>query len=399
MIQRQTNESFISFCIRATNALKQKEISYQEWVNVLADSDIYSDETLRRVSNVFEKFLQKFIADEISMCDNQELKTLITQQHQQIILEKKKIQTENLQLQEQYRNLARTELLYEQITEAINDLEPIVVKQFQYTKPVEKTGLLLLADQHFDSNFEIKGVFGEVINYYNKEVFYTRMWNLLAKMDADKFEYDKLVVVCMGDCIEGLIRMTSLQKLRQPVVKSVVQFAEFMSQWLVEASNRLGVPIEFAMVGGNHGISRFLTQKPEFKEENLEYIIHAFIKLRLENEKNITVADYEDIYFTAIHTTNILFAHGENNDLESLMNYCENLYQISIDRCYGAHYHSESSKSVGVADVGSRMIIRVPSLCGTDSYSKSIRKHNRAGCYFAIFSDDGEELNKIYYLN
>ena len=81
------------------------------------------------------------------------------------------------------------------------------------------------------------------------------------------------------------------------------------------------------------------------------------------------------------------------------MNYCENLYQISIDRCYGAHYHAESSKAVGVADIGSRMVIRVPSICGTDTYAKSLNRNNRAGCYFAVFSENGEELNKIYYLN
>lgn len=399
MITRQTNESFISLCLRATHALKQKEISYQEWINIVAGSVMYSDETLRRISNVFDKFLNMLVDEELSTIQNQELKDFVLQQQQQLVLEKKKIQTENVQLQEQYRNLARTELLYEQITNAIAELEPIQVKQFQYTKPVERTGLLCLADQHFDSNFEIKGVFGEVVNSYNKDIFYARMWNLLAKMDADRFDYDKLVIVCMGDCVEGLIRMTSLQKLRQPVVKSVVQFAEFMSQWLKETSDRLGIPIDFAMVGGNHGVSRFLTQKPEFKEENLEYIIHAFIKLRLENEPNINIIDYDDVYFTAIHNTNILFAHGENSDLESLMTYCENLYQITIDRCYGAHFHNESVKSIGVADVGSRMVIRVPSICGTDTYAKSIRKHNRAGCYFAVFSDDGEEFNKIYYLN
>lgn len=398
-MKRQKNESFVAFCIRATIALKNNEISYQEWADIIANMGTYGDETLRRVYNVFQQFLNKFINDELSDLQNDELKQFIIQQQQQLVLEKKKIQTENIQLQEQYRNLARSELLYEQIHTAIDELKPIKVKQFQYTKPVERTGLLCLADQHFDSNFEIKGVFGEVVNSYNKDIFYARMWNLLAKMDADRFDYDKLVVVCMGDCVEGLIRMTSLQKLRQPVVKSVVQFAEFMAQWLKETSDRLGIPIDFAMVGGNHGVSRFLTQKPEFKEENLEYIIHAFIKLRLENESNINIIDYDDVYFTTIHNTNILFAHGENSDLESLMTYCENLYQITIDRCYGAHFHNESVKSIGVADVGSRMVIRVPSICGTDTYAKSIRKHNRAGCYFAVFSDDGEEFNKIYYLN
>lgn len=398
-MERQKNESFISYCQRITQLLNDKQISYADWAEHIAGVTNYGEETLRRASVVFNKFLDKLMLEKEKDISDLEILNKFKQEKNQLIKERKKIQTENLQLQEQYRNISRTELLYEQVNEAIVNLEPIQVKRFSYTKPTERTGLLLLADQHFDSNFEVKGLFGEIINKYDKETFYNRMWSLLAQMDADKFDYDKLKVVSMGDCIEGLLRMTSLIKLRQPVVQSIIQFAEFMSQWLTEASNRLGVPIEFSMVGGNHGVPRYLTQKPEFPEENLEYIIYEFIKLRLKDEENIKIISYDETYFDNIHGINILFAHGENSNLLEYMNYYSNFYNIDIDRCYGAHLHSESSKSVGVADLGSKYIIRCPSICGTDTYAKSILSHNRAGCYFAIFSDNGEELNKIYYLN
>lgn len=398
-MERQKNESFISYCQRITQLLNDKQISYADWAEHIAGVTNYGEETLRRASVVFNKFLDKLMLEKEKDISDLEILNKFKQEKNQLIKERKKIQTENLQLQEQYRNISRTELLYEQVNEAIVNLEPIQVKRFSYTKPTERTGLLLLADQHFDSNFEVKGLFGEIINKYDKETFYNRMWSLLAQMDADKFDYDKLKVVSMGDCIEGLLRMTSLIKLRQPVVQSIIQFAEFMSQWLTEASNRLGVPIEFSMVGGNHGVPRYLTQKPEFPEENLEYIIYEFIKLRLKDEENIKIISYDETYFDNIHGINILFAHGENSNLLDYMNYYSNFYNIDIDRCYGAHLHSESSKSVGVADLGSKYIIRCPSICGTDTYAKSILSHNRAGCYFAIFSDNGEELNKIYYLN
>lgn len=398
-MNRQPNENYIAYCQRLTELLQDKQISYNEWAKGIVGETNYGDEYLRRASVIFKQFLDKLYLEEEQNITSKDLLKYIQTQKSNIEKEKKKVQTEKLQLSEYYRNIARGELLYEHITDAIENLEPIVVKRFNFTKPIERTALLLLADQHFDSNFEIKGLFGEVVNKYSKEIFYDRMWSLLAQIDADKFDFDKLKIVSMGDCIEGLLRMTSLLKLRQPVVQSIIQFAEFMSQWLVEASNRLGVPIEFSMVGGNHGISRYLSQKPEFEEENLEYIIYEFIKLRLKDEENITVISYDESYYANIHGINMLFAHGENSNLLQYMNYYSNLYNIDIDRCYGAHYHSESSKSVGVADLGSKYIIRCPSICGTDTYAKSILGHNRAGCYFAIFSDNGEELNKIYYLN
>ena len=304
-----------------------------------------------------------------------------------------------MQAQEYYRAAGRNELLVEQIKEAISSLEPVKVKNIVYSTPSEKVGLLVIADAHYDSNFTVKGLFGEVANVYNKETFQARMWSLLAKIDADDLDIDKLKIVFGGDSLEGVLRMSSLTKLRQPVVKSAIEFAEFVSNWLVEVKDRLGVPIEVAFVPGNHTTIRYLSQKPEFPEENLEYIIHSFVTLRLENCNDVKIESYDDDYFTNIFNENLIFVHGETKDLESLMQYFENLYNITIDVCYGAHFHSESSKSVGVGIAGSKRIIRVPSIMGVNPFAKSIMKNNRAGAYFACFDEDGECFNKIYYLN
>ena len=66
---------------------------------------------------------------------------------------------------------------------------------------------------------------------------------------------------------------------------------------------------------------------------------------------------------------------------------------------YAGHLHRSETKPVGVGAVGDREVIRVPSICGTDTYAKKIMKHSRAGAYFALYSELGRELNKIYYLN
>ena len=54
---------------------------------------------------------------------------------------------------------------------------------------------------------------------------------------------------------------------------------------------------------------------------------------------------------------------------------------------------------MGAGNVGSKQVIRVPSICGVDPYAVKCRKNNRAGAYFAVFDDDGECFNKIYFLN
>lgn len=389
--------NYLSKAKIATQNLEDGIINYQDWAAEVLGSeyrDMYSGEYIRRAAKVFGIFLKN--ADE--QYSGEQLQDILDAK-EELIKERKKLQAVNSQAQEYYRSVGRSELLKEQIKDAIAALEPVHVERIIHVNPAEKIGLLVIADAHYDSNFTIKGLFGETANVYNKEIFKRRMWNLLAKIDADDLDIDKLKIVFAGDSLEGILRMSSLQKLRQPVVKSAIEFAEFVSQWLVEAHNRLGVSIDVALIPGNHTICRYLSQKPEFDEENLEYIIHAFIDLRLKDCGDIKVEPYDDVYFTTIFHENFIFAHGETKDLESLMAYFENLYDVTIDACYGAHFHSESSKAVGVGNVGSKRVIRVPSICGTDPFAKKIQKNNRAGAYFACFDEDGECFNKIYYLN
>ena len=397
--RRVEGESYLAFAKRVTEALQDGLIDYQEWGEAVLGENIYSEENTRRCAKFFIQFIQNLENDTIKQIDDEDKVAEIERAKEELIKERKKLQTVNAQAQEYYRSTARNELLIEQIKEAINNLEPISIKNITHTKPSEKVAVLTIADAHYDSNYQVDGLFGECVNKYDKETFKTRMWNLLGKIEADDFDFDKLKIVSMGDCLEGLIRYTSLQKLKQPVVKSTIEFAEFMANWLVEVGNRLGVAIDFAMVPGNHSVLRLLGQKPDFPEENLEYIIYEFIRIRLKDHKNIYIEPYNDVYFTTVFGQNLVFAHGEYRDLEEFMAYIENLYDITIDVCYGAHFHTESSKAVGVGSFGSKRIIRVPSMVGTDPYSKSILKNNRAGAYFAIFSEDGEDLNKIYYLN
>ena len=384
----------------ATEKCDDGKISLRDWQRIVLQTDDlgYSDEYIRRAFVFFKCFFDNIKDSYYKVSDEdkqKELEILLDQ----IKKEKKKIQTLNIEYNANERADARAELFLEQVLDAIDVLDPIEIKKIEYKPKSHKTALLVVSDQHYGSNFEIKGLFGEIVNSYSEQIFQDRMWNLLGKITSDDFKFDKLKIVSCGDCLEGILRMSSLSKLKQPVVKCAIEFAEFMSEWLNEVSKRLNVPIEFAMVGGNHGVLRMLGQKPEFKEENIEYVIHEFIRLRLLGHKNIQIEPYEDVYFTTIYNSNKIFSHGENKDLEQLLNYFENLYDITIDECYGGHYHHSSSKDVGVANTGSRKNIRVPSICGTDAFAVKLNKHNRAGAYFALFDEDGEVFNKIYYLN
>ena len=94
-----------------------------------------------------------------------------------------------------------------------------------------------------------------------------------------------------------------------------------------------------------------------------------------------------------------MFIHGEDKDLKETMEYFEHLYNVGVDEIIAGHYHSPSSKTIGVAEVGDRTVTRVGSICGIDPYAKKIRVGARPSAYFALYDEDnGKTWQRNYYL-
>lgn len=399
MKNRQENENYIQYCKRLTNCLDNKEISYTEWAKSILGSIPYGEENLRRFSNIFKIFLNNLTNEKIDNISDNELLTALKEEKEQIIKERKKLQTENLQYSENQRYESRNELFSEKIIEAINRLTPIKINHIDSVyKDETASGVLCLYDLHAGSTYEIKGFYNEIINKYNFEIMEKRLWYLLRQLVDDYMPYRDLTIVFGGDLVENILRMSSLTKLKEPVVDTVIKLSEFLSQWVVEVYTQLEVPINIVVIGGNHDINRLLAGKQQFVEENLSKIICEFLKLRLASVEDITVDDYTDCAIKTIRNTNIMFEHGEADPIVT-MDYFENLYNISIDEGYFGHLHRQESKSAGITDVGDRMVYRVGSICGIDGYAKQLRKSNRASATFALYTDNGHDWMKTYYLN
>lgn len=399
-MHRNKNEKFIEYCQRLTKALDNKEISYSEWAQDLFGDTGYSDETLRRASKVFNLFLKKLIVENIEDISDKEILFTIQREREELNKERKKIQTENLQYVENQRWEARNELFQEKIADAISRLEPIIPRTVNtYARcNLGVSGLLCVYDLHAGSTYEIKGIYNEVVNKYDFEIMESRMWYLLKQMVDDYMPFEDLTIVFGGDLIENMLRLSSLTKLKEPVIDTVIKLSEFLSQWVVKVYDNLNVPINVVVIGGNHDINRPLVNKKQFTEENFAKIICEFMKLRLKDQKEIIVDDYCDCAIKTIRKTNIIFEHGEADPITT-MDYFSNLYSIDIDEGYFGHLHRQESKSAGIADVGDRMAYRVGSICGVDGYAKQLRKANRASATFATYTENGREWAKTYYLN
>lgn len=397
-MQRLENENYIRFAQRVTEALQDGLISCKEWSESILGANIYSEESTRRCAKFFSQFLANLDDDIVDSIKDIDKTAQIKEAIAELKAERLKIQTANLEYNANARAEARSGLFQERIAEAINRLEPITVKKVEVSPLNERIGLLCISDFHAGSTYEVRGLYDEIVNKYDFEIMKNRLWRLIGMIEADDVVIDKLIVANLGDFFENCLRLSSLTKLREPVVDTVIKFSEFMAQWFVELQKRIQVPIEIVTVGGNHDINRILGQQPQLEEENLGKIVVEFLKLRLSNCNQITVEDYTDVAVKTIYTMNIMFAHGEDKELTTPLNYFSNLYNIDIDEIYAGHLHRPESKTVGISELGDKSIYRVGSICGIDPFAKKIRQGARPSAYFAIYNENGHDWSKNYIL-
>lgn len=397
-MQKLNNESHLAFAKRATEALQDGLIDYEEWGEAVLGENIYSSENTRRCAKFFTQFIYNLENDEIEKIDDEDKIAEIKRAKDELRAERIKIQTANLEYNANARAEARGELFNEQILQAIERLEPFKVKKINVSPKVGRTGLLCLSDFHAGSTYVVKGLYDEIVNKFDFDILKDRMWRLIGMIEADDVVVDELVVACLGDYIENCLRIASLTKLREPVVDTTIKFAEFLATWLVELHSRLEVPITVVSVGGNHDVNRLLTNKITQPEENMGKIIVELLKLRLRDCEDIKVDDYTDFAVKTIKSTNIMFAHGEDKDLATTIDYFANLYNVDLDEIYAGHLHSIESKTIGIADVGNRKVYRVGSICGLDPHSKQLRNSARPSAYFATYTEDGHDWSKDYIL-
>lgn len=383
----------------ATQNLEDKIIDYQDWAEIVLGPDyrdVYSSEYLRRASKVFGIFLKNAEGQEIEGDKAGELRELLSQ----IKAERIKLSTTNIEYNAIQRAEARNDLFNEELIRAIGRLEPLKIPKHEntYRLDSDSTLLITLSDFHAGSTFSIKGLYGEIVNEYSYEIMWHRLYNLIDQIEADCIDFKDCKVAILGDCFENILRTSSLLKLREPVIDTVIRFSEDMCRWLLRLHMKLGADIEVITVGGNHDCQRLLESRPNFEDENLTKFVVAYMKQRYEGIAGFEIDDYQEIAIKNIRGTNVMFCHGEDKDLTTTMDYFSNLYNVDIDEGYGGHLHRPESKAVGITDVGDRVFTRVGSIVGIDTFAKKIRVSARPSVYVALYTDNGKTWSRNYYL-
>lgn len=383
----------------ATQNLEDKIIDYQDWAETVLGPDyrdVYSSEYLRRASKVFSIFLKNAEGQEVEGDKSDELRELLSQ----IKAERIKLSTTNIEYNAIQRAEARNDLFTEELIRAIGRLEPLQIPEHENTYRLDgdSTLLITLSDFHAGSTFEVRGLYGETVNKYDYNIMWHRLYNLIDQIEADYIDFKDCKVAILGDCFENILRTSSLLKLREPVIDTVIRFSEDMCRWLLHLHLRLGTDIEVITVGGNHDTQRLLESRPTFEDENLTKFVVAYMKQRYEGIAGFNINNYQEIAIKDIRGTNVMFCHGEDKDLSTTMDYFSNLYNVDIGEGYGGHLHRPESKAIGITEVGDRVFTRVGSIVGIDTFAKKIRVAARPSAYVAIYTDNGKTWSRNYYL-
>ncbi len=272
-LKRKANESFEDYHVRLFDDVPIHELNPDDIATLLnQESGLnYSESKWLKDYAQYAKWKPYILSKQASESELDKL----TIKKLELQKERSKLSSEKSELNKWIREQARTENIYEKIEHAINNLSPIQVPKFEVKESNNKrTAIIDIADSHFGSEGKILGFNNEVLAEYSVDIFKRRMWELLEHAIAiiEKEKLTHVTVLNLSDSVDGLIHMNQLQFQQLGVADQVMQFAEFMSEWLNALSEY--VTIDYRSVLGNHSENRYLnSSRGEFAQENMERLI------------------------------------------------------------------------------------------------------------------------------
>lgn len=311
---------------------------------------------------------------------------------------KVQVQTEKLEYSRWLREEARDELITEKICDAIFSLPPLDIPCHIPFTHNNRAYALVFGDEHYGAEYELKGLFGEILNAYSPEIFEKRMWDLFNQTVEiiQKENIDTLSVFSMGDFSDGILRTSQLMKLRYGVVDGTIKYADFISNWLNELTKYTRV--NYQSTNGNHTELRMIgAPKGTFTEDNMGKVVSEFIKARLKDNPNFTYIENPTGYiYDELVGCPILGIHGEVKNMSNAIKEFSSIYGVHIKYLLAGHLHHNKVEEVGV----NQEVINVGSIIGIDGFSLTLRKTSNASAKLLIFEQDkGKTCEYTFKLN
>jgi hypothetical protein len=300
-------------------------------------------------------------------------------QKREIAKERQKLYATKVEYGRDIRQQSRFELYYENVRDAITTLPlpefyPIITELENI-----KEYALTIADIHAGAKYISQN---NESSYENCKDKFQLLLGETIKFVQDK-GLTKIKVICLGDSIQGILRISDLKLNESSVVEATVFVARMISQFLNELSAYCYVDY-FHTPTSNHSQTRPLgTKSSEVASEDVEYVISNYIKDVLQNNNRITVNlnSGKEYIKIPILDFEVLAMHG--HQFKSISNSLKDISQLHrtfYDFLFLAHFHAGNEMIVGESVIADTEVIICPSFIGSDPYSDSLMKGSKASC-------------------
>lgn len=343
-------------------------------INKLTGND-FGESTYRKKYQAFKKMLE---ANQSKFVDSEAQLKEIEIQKRELQKERNKLYATKTEYSRQIRQQSRFELFYENVA---NEISLYDVPNFRYIDTLNQKNeyILSIADIHAGANFVTE------TNDYSFEEITKRFEKLYT--DVVNFVLDKnisnLKVLCMGDDIQGILRLSDLQLNESSVVKATVFVAKTIARFLNDLSEYCFIDY-YHCPTSNHSQTRPLgTKASEIASEDVEYVICNYIKDVLVNNSRIIPHmnfGYEYIEIPIFDFKTIAM-HGHTiNNIDNVLKdltYHKKTFYTTI---FLAHYHAAKMGTVGEMSDTDCEVIVCPSFVGSCPYSEKLMKGAKPSC-------------------
>lgn len=351
--------------------------SWQNVANIINEltSNDYGESTYRKKYQAFKKMLN---ANQSKFVDSDAQLKEIEIQKRELQKERNKLYATKTEYSRQIRQQSRFELFYENVA---NEISLYDVPNFRYIDTLNQKNeyILSIADIHAGANFVTE------TNDYSFEEITKRFEKLYT--DVVNFVLDKnisnLKVLCMGDDIQGILRLSDLQLNESSVVKATVFVAKTIARFLNDLSEYCFIDY-YHCPTSNHSQTRPLgTKASEIASDDVEYVICNYIKDVLVNNSRIIPHmnfGYEYIEIPIFDFKTIAM-HGHTiNNIDNVLKDLTYHKKTFYTTVFLAHYHAAKMGTVGEMSDTDCEVIVCPSFVGSCPYSEKLMKGAKPSC-------------------
>ena len=398
-LKRLENETEEQYLWKVGQLVDSGKVDSWASINNIVNKELGIDEEKWRDESSFRKRYQaakKFYDGCFSKMESEEYSNKLEEQRREIEKQRQKLYATKTEYTRQVRQQSRFELFYENVANEINTLDVPEFVGLNYSAN-NKEYILSIADIHAGANFII-----ETNEYSFEEV--TKRFNKLLNDTVNfvkEHQLKYIKVLCLGDDIQGILRLSDLQLNESSVVRATVFVAKTIAGFLNELSKYCYIEY-YHCPTSNHSQTRPLgTKASEVASEDVEYIICNYIKDVLVNNDRITVNTnfgYEYIEIPIFDFKTIAM-HGHtikniDNALKDLTYHKKTFYTT----VFLAHFHAAKMGVVGEMSDTDCEVIVCPSFIGSCPYSDTLLKGAKPSC--CIFGYDEQyghtETYKIF---